>query len=267
MNVENMLDFQCRDEYCLEDFVRLIAYLRSERGCPWDRVQTHQSIRRNFIEEVYEACEALDADDKIHMREELGDVLMQVLFHTDIERQAGSFDIDDVADAACKKLVSRHPHVFGTPEERARIFDWEAEKRRERGQTTVSETMDSVSKALPSLWRAEKIQSKAAKAGFEWRSGEEAFLKIPEETAELRQAIREGDPDAIEEELGDLLFAVVKVARFSEIDPEKALHRACEKFIRRFTLVESAASEAGKDLSSLSFEELDALYQTAKQGT
>ena len=260
-----MLDFQCQDEYRLEDFVRLIAYLRSERGCPWDRAQTHQSIRRNFIEEVYEACEALDADDKLHMCEELGDVLMQVLFHTDIERQAGEFDIDDVADAACKKLVSRHPHVFGSPEERARGFDWDAEKQRERGQTTVAETMESVSKALPSLWRAEKIQSKAAKAGFEWRSGEEAFQKIPEETAELEQALRDGDPDAIEEELGDLLFAAVKVARFSNVDPETAVHRACEKFIRRFSLVETAAVEAGKHLSSLSFEEMDALYQAAKQ--
>ena len=265
MNVENMLDFQCQEEYRLEDFVRLIAYLRSERGCPWDREQTHQSIRRNFIEEVYEACEALDADDKLHMCEELGDVLMQVLFHTDIERQAGEFDIDDVADAACKKLVSRHPHVFGSPEERARGFDWDAEKQRERGQTTVAETMESVSKALPSLWRAEKIQSKAAKAGFEWRSGEEAFQKIPEETAELEQALRDGDPDAIEEELGDLLFAAVKVARFSNVDPETAVHRACEKFIRRFSLVETAAVEAGKRLSSLSFEEMDALYQAAKQ--
>ena len=244
--------------------MRLISFLRSEQGCPWDQAQTHQSIRRNFIEEVYEACEALDADDKTHMREELGDVLMQVLFHTDIERQAGSFDIDDVADAACKKLVSRHPHVFGTAEQRAAGFDWEAEKRRERGQTTVTETMESVSKALPSLWRAEKIQSKAAKAGFDWRSGEEAFRKIPEETAELEEAIRSGDSDAIEEELGDLLFAVVKVARFQGIDPERAVHRACEKFTRRFSAVETAASESGKSVSELSFEELDAIYHSIK---
>lgn len=244
--------------------MRLIAYLRSENGCPWDQVQTHQSIRRNFIEEVYEACEALDADDKAHMCEELGDVLMQVLFHTDIERTNGSFDIDDVADAACKKLVNRHPHVFGTAEQRASGFDWDAEKRRERGQTTVTETMESVSKALPSLWRAEKIQSKAAKAGFDWRSGEEAFAKLPEETQELQEAIQSNDTDAIEEELGDLLFAVVKVARFQGVDPEKALHRACDKFTRRFSRVESAASKDGKQISELSFDELDALYQAVK---
>lgn len=244
--------------------MRLIAYLRSENGCPWDQVQTHQSIRRNFIEEVYEACEALDADDKAHMCEELGDVLMQVLFHTDIERANGSFDIDDVADAACKKLVNRHPHVFGTAEQRASGFDWDAEKRRERGQTTVTETMESVSKALPSLWRAEKIQSKAAKAGFDWRSGEEAFAKLPEETQELQEAIQSNDTDAIEEELGDLLFAVVKVARFQGVDPEKALHRACDKFTRRFSRVESAASKDGKQISELSFDELDVLYQAVK---
>ena len=244
--------------------MRLIAYLRSENGCPWDQVQTHQSIRRNFIEEVYEACEALDADDKAHMCEELGDVLMQVLFHTDIERANGSFDIDDVADAACKKLVNRHPHVFGTAEQRASGFDWDAEKRRERGQTTVTETMESVSKSLPSLWRAEKIQSKAAKAGFDWRSGEEAFAKLPEETQELQEAIQSNDTDAIEEELGDLLFAVVKVARFQGVDPEKALHRACDKFTRRFSRVESAASKDGKQISELSFDELDVLYQAVK---
>ena len=267
MNGENMLDFQCQDQYRLEDFVRLIAFLRSEQGCPWDRAQTHQSIRRNFIEEVYEACEALDADDKLHMREELGDVLMQVLFHVDIERQAGFFDIDDVADAACKKLVNRHPHVFGTPEQCAAGADWEAEKRKERGQTTTTETMQGVCRALPSLWRAEKIQSKAAKAGFDWRSGEEAFRKLPEETEELHEAIRSGDADAIEEELGDLLFAVVKVARFQGIDPEKAVHRACEKFIRRFSMVEGAALDAGHEISELSFEEMDALYQSAKKKT
>ena len=260
-----MLDFQCQDQYRLEDFVRLISFLRSEQGCQWDKVQTHDSIRRNFIEEVYEACEALDADDKAHMREELGDVLMQVLFHVNIEREAGFFDIDDVADAACKKLVNRHPHVFGTPEQRAAGFDWEAVKQKERGQSTTTEAMESVCKALPSLWRCEKVQSKAAKAGFEWRSAEDAFAKISEETAELRDAIECGDADAIEAELGDLLFAVVKVARFQNIDPEKAAHRACEKFIRRFSAVEAAAAHQGQQVSDLSYEEMIALYTACKE--
>lgn len=259
-----MLDFQYQDHYRLEDFVRLITFLRSDQGCSWDRVQTHESIRRNFCEEVYEACEAMDADDKVHMCEELGDVLMQVLFHTDIERQAGNFDIDDVADAACKKLVSRHPHVFGSSDPEAANADWEALKQRERGQTTVTEAMRSVSKSLPALWRAEKIQAKAAKVGFDWRNGEEAFVKIPEETRELEEAIASKNPEVIEEELGDLLFAIVKVARFQNVDPERALNRACEKFMLRFSRVEGAAQEMGSSLSELSFENLDALYRKAK---
>ena len=158
-----MLDFLCKESYDLRDFVALVSYLRSPNGCPWDQVQTHESIRRNFLEETYEACEAIDAGDLVHMREELGDVLMQVLFHTDIEREAGHFDIDDVADAACKKLVYRHPHVFrrddpDTP-------DWDTMKQRERAQTTTAEAMDSVARSLPALWRCDKIQAKAAKTG------------------------------------------------------------------------------------------------------
>ena len=259
-----MLSFVCKERYTLADFVHLIAFLRSEEGCPWDRVQTHESIRRNFIEEAYEAVEALDQGELTHMREELGDVLMQVLFHTDIERAAGHFDIDDVADAACKKLVNRHPHVFGTPEQRSAGQDWEAEKRRERGQTTVAESMESVSKALPGLWQAEKLQSKAAKVGYDWPDTETAFRKLPEETEELREAIESGDTDAIEEELGDLLFAAVKVGRFCGVDPEQAIRRSCEKFIRRFRGVEQAVLEAGKGLEDCSLEEMLNYYQNVK---
>ena len=161
-----MLDFLCKESYDLRDFVALITFLRSPDGCPWDQVQTHESIRRNFLEETYEACEAIDAGDTAHLKEELGDVLMQVLFHTDIERAAGHFDIDDVADAACKKLVYRHPHVFRRDEPDAP--DWDTIKQRERAQTTTAEAMDSVARSLPALWRCEKIQAKAAKTGFEW---------------------------------------------------------------------------------------------------
>lgn len=259
-----MLSFVSKERYGLEDFVRLIAFLRSEKGCPWDRVQTHESIRRNFLEEAYEAVEALDQGELSHMREELGDVLMQVLFHTDIERQAGHFDIDDVANDACQKLVRRHPHVFGTPEQRAAGQDWEAEKRRERGQTTVAESMESVSRALPGLWQAEKLQGKAAKVGYDWPDVDTAFQKIPEETKELRAAIDAGDADAMEEELGDLLFAAVKVGRFCGVDPEKAIRRSCEKFIRRFAGVEDAVLAAGKRLEDCTLDEMLELYQTVK---
>lgn len=258
-----VLDFLCKESYDLRDFVALVSYLRSPNGCPWDQVQTHESIRRNFLEETYEACEAIDAGDLVHMREELGDVLMQVLFHTDIEREAGHFDIDDVADAACKKLIYRHPHVFrrddpDTP-------DWDTMKQRERAQTTTAEAMDSVARSLPALWRCDKIQAKAAKTGFEWPDVHAALDKVDEETRELRAAVASGDTEAIGDELGDLLFAAVKVARFAGIDPEQAAHAACEKFIRRFSAMETAAANDGTALEQCTLAQMLSLWQQAKQ--
>lgn len=258
-----VLDFLCKESYDLRDFVALITFLRSPDGCPWDQVQTHESIRRNFLEETYEACEAIDAGDLVHMREELGDVLMQVLFHTDIEREAGHFDIDDVADAACKKLVYRHPHVFRRDEPDAP--DWDTMKQRERAQTTTAEAMDSVARSLPALWRCDKIQAKAAKTGFEWPDVHAALDKVDEETRELRAAVASGDTEAIGDELGDLLFAAVKVARFAGIDPEQAAHAACEKFIRRFSAMETAAANDGTALEQCTLEQMLTLWQQAKQ--
>ena len=258
-----VLDFLCKESYDLRDFVALVSYLRSPNGCPWDQVQTHESIRRNFLEETYEACEAIDAGDLVHMREELGDVLMQVLFHTDIEREAGHFDIDDVADAACKKLVYRHPHVFRRDEPDAP--DWDTMKQRERAQTTTAEAMDSVARSLPALWRCDKIQSKAAKTGFEWPDVHAALDKVDEETRELRAAVASGDTEAIGDELGDLLFAAVKVARFAGIDPEQAAHAACEKFIRRFSAMATAAANDGTALEQCTLAQMLSLWQQAKQ--
>jgi len=257
-----VLDFLCKESYDLRDFVALITFLRSPDGCPWDQVQTHESIRRNFLEETYEACEAIDAGDTAHLKEELGDVLMQVLFHTDIEREAGHFDIDDVADAACKKLVYRHPHVFRRDD--ADAPDWDTIKQRERAQTTTAEAMDSVARSLPALWRCEKIQAKAAKTGFEWPDGDAALDKVAEETQELRAALASGDADAVTEELGDLLFAAVKVARFAGIDPEQAAHAACEKFIRRFAVMEAAAADSGVPLEQRTLAQMQSLWQQAK---
>lgn len=258
-----VLDFLCKESYDLRDFVALVSYLRSPNGCPWDQAQTHESIRRNFLEETYEACEAIDAGDLVHMREELGDVLMQVLFHTDIEREAGHFDIDDVADAACKKLVYRHPHVFRRDEPDAP--DWDTMKQRERAQTTTAEAMDSVARSLPALWRCDKIQAMAAKTGFEWPNVHAALDKVDEETRELRAAVVSGDTEAIGDELGDLLFAAVKVARFAGIDPEQAAHAACEKFIRRFAAMETAAANDGTALEQCTLEQMLTLWQQAKQ--
>ena len=258
-----MLDFLCKESYDLRDFVALITFLRSPDGCPWDHVQTHESIRRNFLEETYEACEAIDAGDTAHLKEELGDVLMQVLFHTDIERAAGHFDIDDVADAACKKLVYRHPHVFRRDEPDAP--DWDTIKQRERAQTTTAEAMDSVARSLPALWRCETIQAKAAKTGFEWPDTDAALDKVEEETRELREAVASSNADAVAEELGDLLFAAVKVARFAGVDPEQAAHAACEKFIRRFAAMEAAAADSGVPLEQRTLAQMQPLWQQAKQ--
>ena len=260
---EIVLDFLCKESYDLRDFVALITFLRSPDGCPWDQVQTHESIRRNFLEETYEACEAIDAGDTAHLKEELGDVLMQVLFHTDIERAAGHFDIDDVADAACKKLVYRHPHVFRRDEPDAP--DWDTIKQRERAQTTTAEAMDSVARSLPALWRCEKIQAKAAKAGFEWPDTDAALDKVEEETRVLREAVASCNADAVAEELGDLLFAAVKVARFAGVDPEQAAHAACEKFIRRFAAMEAAAADSGVPLEQRTLAQMQPLWQQAKQ--
>ena len=258
-----VLDFLCKESYDLRDFVALITFLRSPDGCPWDQVQTHESIRRNFLEETYEVCEAIDAGDTAHLKEELGDVLMQVLFHTDIEREAGHFDIDDVADAACKKLIYRHPHVFRRDEPDAP--DWDTIKQRERAQTTTAEAMDSVARSLPALWHCEKIQAKAARTGFEWPDADAALDKVAEETQELREAVASGDADAVTEELGDLLFAAVKVARFAGIDPEQAAHAACEKFIRRFAAMEAAAADSGVPLEQRTLAQMQPLWQQAKQ--
>ena len=261
-----MLDFLCKESYDLRDFVALITFLRSPDGCPWDQVQTHESIRRNFLEETYEVCEAIDAGDTVHLKEELGDVLMQVVFHAGIEADAGRFDMDDVCDGVVKKLLYRHPHVFGDGQ--AETADtvpasWEQLKRQEKGQKTTADALDAVARSLPGLWRAEKIQKKAAEAGFDWRDVSGALDKLDEETAELRQAVRDGTN--VEEELGDVLFAAVKVGRFCGVDPETAVNGTCEKFIRRFRAMEEAAAAAGRSLSDMTLEEMTALWNGAKE--
>lgn len=253
--------FTQKDRYELSDFISLITFLRSEDGCPWDRVQTHESIRRNLLEEAYELCEALDENDSVHMKEELGDVLMQVLFHTSIEADAGHFDLDDVADGACKKLVSRHPNLFGEKTEK----DWDQLKQDERGEKSTASAMASVAKSLPALWRAEKIQKKAAKVGFDWPDIHDALEKIEEETQELREGIDRNDMDNMVEEVGDLIFAAVDVARMCGIDPEFAVHRACEKSMRRFAFIEQEANRQGKRMEDMTLGELEALHQQARQ--
>ena len=257
-----MVNFQYKDRYDINDLLSIMALLRSPGGCPWDRAQTHQSIRRNMLEEAYEAAEAIDQQDPVHLKEELGDVLLQVVFHARMAQEAGQFSFDDVVDGVCQKLVFRHPHVFGASEAEGpdgALTSWEAQKRAEKGQKTAADTLDGVARSLPALIRAEKLQDKARKAGFDWDSVGPALDKLSEETEELRAAVRDGTN--VEEELGDLLFAAVKAGRFLGLDSEQALHAACEKFIRRFRRVEELSD---KPLPQQDVSALEALWRRAK---
>ena len=251
-----MINFTSKPRYALDDLIRLVHALRAPGGCPWDAAQTHLSIRRNFLEEAYEACEALDCDDAAMLREELGDVLLQVLFHADIEADRGRMTIDDIADAECRKLIFRHPFLFG-----GENASWDELKKQEKGQKTTGEAMQGVARSLPATWRAEKIQKKAAKTGFCWKSAGQALDKLAEEAQELREAVQ--DDTNIDEELGDLLFAAVRVASTLDKDPEQALHSACEKFIKRFTAMEQSILASGRTLEELSREERTMVFHEA----
>ncbi|MGN1015240.1 MAG: nucleoside triphosphate pyrophosphohydrolase [Butyricicoccus sp.] len=260
------MNFQMKETYTFADLLEVMSILRSENGCMWDREQDHKSIRRNFIEEVYEVCEAIDNEDSELLKEELGDVLFQVVFHTEIEKEKGVFDINDVADGICKKMIYRHPHVFGdvkVSETGEILNNWDELKKTEKHQRSASDTLNSVARSLPSLIRADKIQSKAAKVGFDWEDIQGTLEKVHEELNEVEQAVQ-GNGD-IAEELGDLLFAVVNVARFADVDPEQALECTCEKFIRRFSFIEQSAAAQERSLEDMSLMEMDALWNKAKE--
>ena len=263
-----MVNFQRKERYGWEDLLTIMHLLRAPGGCPWDREQTHQSIRRNFLEETYEALDAIDRDDVPGMKEELGDVLLQVVFHAVMEEERGRFTPDDVVDGIAQKLVFRHAHVFGTAQasdSSQALEGWEAQKKLEKGYTSPADAVEAVPHTLPALWRAEKIQSKTAKAGFDWTSSLQALDKLEEEVRELRAALEAGQaadaPHGIREELGDTLFMAAKIAQMSGVDPEDALHRACDKFDRRFRAVEEAAD---KPLPECGEAELLALWNDAK---
>ena len=262
-----MVDFQCKRRYDWEDFLEIMRLLRAPGGCPWDAEQTHGSIRRNFLEETCEVLDALDRDDPEGMCEELGDVLLQVAFHTQIETERGRFTMDDVVDGVSKKLVYRHPHVFGdvqVADSGEVLSNWEVLKRKEKGQASTADAVEAVPHTLPALWRAEKIAGKAAKAGFRWDSALGALGKLEGEAQELREAVEAGGPkDAphgVQEELGDLLFIAASLAWMNGVDPEEALHLACDKFCGRFRRV-----EAQGPLEGCTEAELVARWKAAKE--
>jgi tetrapyrrole methylase family protein/MazG family protein len=260
-----MVDFENKPNYNVYDLNRLMNLLRGPGGCPWDSEQTHESIRRNLLEEAYEAAEAIDEGDMDHLLEELGDVLMQVIFHADIADKDGYFNLDTIADATCKKLIRRHPHVFGEVKAKngsESLVFWEDIKREEKMQDSVSDSMNSVARSLPALWRAEKIQKKAAKAGFDWPEYSGALAALREELSELENAI--ASKEGVTEELGDLIFSAVNVARFFDIDPEQALGFSCDKFISRFSWLEKEAQLQQRRLEDMTLSEMENLYQQAK---
>lgn len=262
------MDFRIKDHYGVDDLLEIMRLLRGEDGCVWDREQDHHTIRNNFLEEAYEAVEAIDREDPGMLREELGDVLLQVVFHARMEEEAGSFTFDDVCDGICKKLIYRHPHVFGdaTVENSSQVLDnWDRLKKIEKGQQTVTGTLEGVSKALPALTRAAKVQKRAGKAGFEYPAIADAIGDLRSEVAELEEAMARQDADGILEEMGDILFSAANVSRLLKADPEEALVRSTEKFIRRFARMEKAAISNDIDLTHCTIAELNDLWREAKK--
>lgn len=269
--------------------VELMAALRAQNGCPWDRKQTHESLKPYLLEEAYEVIETIDQCDKQKLREELGDVLLQVLFHSQIAAEAGSFTVEDVIETLATKLIRRHPHVFGTGDPTGQVSNseqvlaqWEDIKRAERKAAgNTQSALDGVPKTLPALLRAYQIQARAARVGFDWPQSEagleQVLEKVAEEIDELREALtlsrtrtesgsnRPDTSEEIENELGDLLFSLVNLARFLKSNPEDALRRATNRFIDRFHLVEAQALEKGRSLTEMTLAEMDELWDEAKQ--
>lgn len=257
-----------KKDFTFEEFNGIIKALRAEDGCPWDREQTHDSIKNNLIEESYEAIEALESGDKDKFSDELGDILLQVVFHSQIGREEGTFTIQDVLNHVCEKMISRHSHIFGTDKADTadEVLDtWEKNKVEEKGLSSYTDRLTDVCKFLPALIYAQKIQKKASKVGFDWNDVSGALDKVSEETEEVREALKENRHEHLEEEIGDLLFAVVNVARFADVGAEESLRHATQKFIRRFALVEKEALAQSKDMAEMSLGQLDELWEKVKK--
>ena len=254
------------ERFELDPLVKVMSRLRSPDGCPWDIEQSHATLRRYIIEEVYEVLEAIDEQDPTHLCEELGDLLLQIVFHARMAEEAGDFSMQDVVDTVTEKLIRRHPHVFGdiSVQDAAEVIvNWDAIKRREKKQKPKS-ALDGVPQGLPALLRANKLQMKAAKVGFDWDDIAPVWDKVAEELAELRQAATSGDPAEIEDELGDVVFAVVNLGRFLGVETEVALNRANNKFSRRFCQVEALLRQQGRKWQELDLAQMDELWMAVK---
>lgn len=258
---------QGKSQYPLDPLVKVMQQLLGEKGCPWDKEQTHDSLKRYLIEECYEVIEAIEERDMYKFCNELGDLLLQIVFHAQLAENSGSFNVNDVIQGITEKMIRRHPHVFGTVEvndAQEVLVNWEKIKGKEKA-ASGQETLMDIPRGLPALYRAEKVQKRAAKVGFDWPDLKGPWEKLAEELAELKRAVEGKEQAAIAAEMGDVLFAAVNVARFLGVDPEEALHQTVSKFIRRFQYMERKAKEEERELSSMSLEELDQLWEKAKK--
>jgi tetrapyrrole methylase family protein/MazG family protein len=247
--------------------LQIMARLRGPGGCPWDREQTHHSIRHNLIEECYEALDALDAGDTEAFKDELGDLLLQVVFHAQMASETGKFNFDAVARSINDKLVRRHPHVFGTTTARnsAEVLQqWEAIKKSEKSASSIVH-LEDLPKHLPALLKADKVQRKVARVGFDWKHVQDVVAKVEEEVREVKDALASKSRKQFEEEVGDLLFAVVNLARFENLQAEELLNRSTAKFVKRFQAIEKAVHASGRRLEDCTLAELDALWESAKR--
>jgi len=258
----------------IEKLSALVARLRGEGGCPWDREQTRETLKPMLIEEAFETLDALDSDDPADLKEELGDLLFQVVFHAQIANENGEFDLGDVIDRSCEKMTRRHPHIFGTADLKTSedvLKNWEDIKAAEKGIASPSRPdserslLDGIPKKIPALYRAHQMTAKAARVGFDWQRLDDIFSKLNEEAAELNDAVSRGDREQIACEMGDLLFVAVNIARTLGIDPETALERSNRKFERRFRFIEAAVKRQGRKLKDASLAEMDALWDEAKK--
>lgn len=266
MTVEKKIEaLLSKQSYGFDDLVMLVEVLRSDKGCPWDREQTHKSIRKDLIEETYEVVEAIDTEDPVLLREELGDLLLQVVFHAGIEAEEGRFDMNGVANDICVKLIHRHPHVFGSvvAEDTDKVLsNWEAIKSEEKSRNTVTDKLRAIPPMLPALMRAEKVGKKAK--CFDFADANEVMDKVSEELVELSDAISTEDKNNIEEEMGDLLLSVTSLCRKLGIEPEVALNRATDKFIDRFEAVEKEVLKCGMTMDDASNEILNQIWDENK---
>ena len=258
------MEFQFKEKYDINDLVQIVRILRSPEGCPWDKVQTHETIRQDFIEEVYEAVEAIDENNTEHLKEELGDVLLNVIFHAVLEEEKGNFDFNDTADDVSKKMILRHPHVFGsvkadTPDEV--LSNWDKIKMQSKEQKSVTETMESVSKSLPSLIRAQKLHKKAERGGLLPKSAEEIIDDISDKLAQLKESLSEDDNS---EKIGDILFEMTGLAKALDTESERSLYNACGRFIERFEKLEKNVRKAGINIQNVSPDVVRILWENEK---